>query len=306
MAEKGSKIGKLGGPLLDAASKAAGKVVERPSQAGEDAARELGERIQGRAAHTASRSRGVWGLLLQVAGGRLAPTRRGRAQMIERGKSWNDSENALAGGIARSEHDAGYREGGVAGGKAALVDQVGRGGRIAEQAVIQLVGSSSWVEFQGSVIGRRGHNQGKRVTETAAWQSSLSEPANSQLWVEVGKKRPDLTPDVQQGAERALGYSYDSVPGNRRGLLDDLDRLCLAEAMRRFDAGVLSGLHEGIFSEIARLGDPLLSQQLFDTLHNIANSPGTVGRDAIGSLLGPRAIAIDHALAPIRQSYSTI
>lgn len=302
MAEKGSKIGKLGGPLLGGVSSILGKVAERPSQAGEDAARDLGERLQDRAANRAAR-RG--GFLVQILGGRLLPTRRAEAQMIQRGNEWNTNENNLAAGISRRQHDMAYREGGVTAGKAALVEVVGRGGRTAEQAIIQLIGSSSWVEFQNSII-QQGRNQGKRVTEVGAWQNVLSEPANNQLWAEVGRRRPDLTPDVQQSAERALGYRYGEVPGTQRGLLDNLSRLCLAEAIRRFDAGVLPGLHEGIFNEVARLNDQALSQHLLDSLRNIANAPGDVGRNALGSLLGPRAAAIDTALAPIGENYSSI
>lgn len=300
--EKVSKIGKLGGPILGKLSDAVGKAAERPSRAGGDKARELGERIQGRAAHRAARG---GGFLMQLLGGRILPTRRAEAQMIQRGNEWNTRENELAAGRARRMHDSAYREGGVVAGKAALVEAVGRRGRDAEQAVIQLLGSNSWIEFQNSVI-QRGRDQGKRVTEVAAWQNVLSEPGNNQLWAEVARRRPDLTPDVQQSAERALGYRFDEVPGSQRMLLDNLSRLCSAEAIRRFDATMLPGLHEGIFSEVGRLNDLALSHQLFTTLRNIKNTGGTVGRDALGSLLGPRALAIDTALAPIGESYSSI
>ncbi|OGL36726.1 hypothetical protein A3F38_02310 [Candidatus Saccharibacteria bacterium RIFCSPHIGHO2_12_FULL_48_21] len=307
MAKIGKHLGKLGGPLLGGAGEAIDRATERPTQAGADAARDVGERIQGRAAYSATRRRGnfLTNIVAQLAGGRKSPTRRGRAALIQRGNEWAQRENELAAGVARSRHDSAYREGGVVAGKAALVELAGGGGRTAEQAIIQLIGSSSYVEFQGSVI-QRGRNRGKRVTEIGAWQNVLSDPANSQLWVEVGRRRPDLTPDVLQSAENAAGYRFDDVPGNQRALLDDLNRLCLAEAMQRFDAGVLPGLHEGIFNEIERSNDPVLAQQLFDRLRIIANVPGTVGRDALGALAGPRGQAIDRALVPIGESYSSI
>lgn len=308
MAEKGSKIGKLGGPLLGGVSSILGKAAEHPSQAGEDAARDLGERLQGRAAHRASR-RG--GFLTQIVGGRLSPTRRAEAELIQRGNEWARAQDERTSSIVRRRHDQAYRRGGIAAGKASLVESAGQAGRgdlnrrEAQQGVIQLLGSNSWVEIQNSVI-QRGRNQGKRITKTRAWQETLSNPDNSQLWSETARRRPDLTPDVIQGAQRVAGYEYDQVLGNRPDLLDELDRLCLAEAISRFDAGVLPGLHEGIFSEMARLNDQALSQHLFNNLRNITNAPGDVGRNALGALLGPRAVAIDAALAPIGESYSSI
>lgn len=303
MAEKGSKIGGLGGPLLGAAAKALGKAAERPTQAGEDKARELGERLQGRAAN---RYRRRGGFLMQLLGGRLLPTRRAGAQLVQRGEQWNENENALSRSVVGSRHDAAYRRGGVAAAKAALVEVVGsRRHRDAEQAIIQLINTSSWVEIQGSLIPR-GRHAGKRVTKTQAWQNTLSEPNNSQLWVEVARRRPDLTPDIIQAAEQAAGYTYDQLSGANVAHLDWLDNHCLTEAIGRFDAGVLPSLHQGIFQEVARLNNPALSQHLYDSLHNIANAPGDVGRNAIGSLLGPREQAINDALAPIGQSYNTI
>jgi hypothetical protein len=248
---------------------------------------------------------------MQLLGGRLSPTRRGEAKMIQRGDEWAKGQNERALSIVNTGYSAGARRGGVNAGKAALVEMAGsaRWGdlnrRVTEQAVVQLIGTSSWIEIQNSPI-QRGRNSGKRVTKTRAWQNAISNPDNSQLWSEVAKRRPDLTPDVIQGAQRVAGYEYDEVPGSRPDLLDELDRLCLIEAIDRFDAGVLPGLHQGIFEEVARLNDRNLSQHLFDSLRHIRNAPGNVGRDALGSLLGPREMAIDAALEPIGQSYSTI
>src|SRR5437588_6211886 len=113
MAEQPKKLGNVGGPLLGAGHKIISKAMERPTQASANAARDVGERVQGRAAHEAGRRRGFGSLLLQLAGGRTRPTQRARAQMIQRGQEWNTNENALAAGQARSEYDSAFREGGV-------------------------------------------------------------------------------------------------------------------------------------------------------------------------------------------------
>ena len=308
MKETGSKLGKLGGPLLGGAGKIVDRVLDRPSQAAADTARDMGERAQGRAAHRASRTGNI---VMQMLGGRKLPTRRAEAQMIQRGNEWSRSQNELAAGTVRSRHDTAYLQGGVASGKAALVEAAGAGSRrdsirrASEQAVIQLINTNSWIEIQNSLIPS-GRNGGKRITKTRVWQDTLSRPDNSQLWAEVARRRPDLTPDIIQSAQNAAGYEYDQVPGTQPALLDALDRLCIAEAISRFDATTLPNLHEGIFNEIARLNDPVLSQHLYNSLSTIAHAPGDIGPNALGALAGPRAVAIDTALAPIGQNYATI
>ena len=305
MAEKGSKIGKLGGPILGGISGALGKAAEKPTEAGGNAARDLGERIQGKAAYEAGRSRGIGRrVLLSLFGGQTLPTRRATAERDQRGIQWNSREDELSAGVIRGRFESASRERGVAAGKAAIVEVVGRGGRDARQGIIFLIGTESWVEFQGARI-QRGRHQGKRATEVQAWQDVISQDTTGELWGKVTRMRPDRTPDVIQAAEADIGVRYEQLTGGDPRL-EGLSRRCLEIAIGRFGPSGLPGMHEGIFQEVARLNDPALSQQLFDTLRNIKNAPGDVGRNALGSLLGPREVAINAALAPIHETYTGI
>lgn len=315
MAEKIPKnIGDAGGPILGGIHRAIKGMAKRPTDAAGTRVEAAGKRFQGRMAHRASQAENpVARIALANLGGQFFPTRRASVARSQRGLEQNAADNEQSIAVLRSRYE---RAGSVAAGKAQWVESTRNGGRDAEQAIILLLGSDSWKELQDLLI-QGGRNQGKRVTEIAEWQHALSDPYNPKsgdLWKLVGGRRPDLTPDVQQGAEQALStaygqqLTYGSIPGNMRHLLDQLSYLSLTEAVnKRVGVSNLAGLHESFFTEIGRMADPTLSTDLIGKLRVIKAIPFT-GPQALGhfSDAGPKQAAIDAALASIGESYATI
>lgn len=125
--EKLSKVGKLGGPLLGGAADIVGKAARRPTEAGEQAARGLTERLRGRAAYRANRTGGfVTRIVFSLMGNQVLPTRRQTAARIERGNSWNAQENQQVERILVNRYNNSTS---VAEGKQTWVDACRRGGR---------------------------------------------------------------------------------------------------------------------------------------------------------------------------------
>ena len=210
---------------------------------------------------------------------------------------------------------------GVEAGKQALIDIAGNDGgsvtakRAAQAAVKQLIDTHSEIELQKSrILG--GANQGRRVNEVYMWRDTITN--SPPHYSAINNSRPDLAPDLeesaQEAASRRLGreVKYETASAADRHQIDvEKSRI----AIERLTPEQAAQAHYGFYRDIGRVGaepaiDPRtnapildaagnpmnISQLLAQRLIDFNNSPGTVGRSAVGSLHGGKQEHVDAAL----------
>lgn len=236
--------------------------------------------------------------LRRVQSGHPLPTERSRRLAIAAGDKWaaerNDEANALVQRSYEKALSGGYLDGdgkrwrpGVGAAKQALVDIAGTDKkddasiRAAQAADKMLLDTSSWIEMQSSKI-TTGANKGKRVFETEAFRSTLSN--SPQHYSSTIRSRPDMAPDVLESAAQKdkSGEFIRDAQGNI--VIDPKKRL--EEAIKRLSPEDVPSIHQGFFEEIAELGDPEVSSHLAERLTTFAESGSPAGANAVASLQG--------------------
>jgi len=210
---------------------------------------------------------------------------------------------------------------GVPAGKQALVDLAGNDGtsvtdqRAAQAAQKLLIDTHSEIELQKSQI-QGGRHQGRRSNEVASWKSNIT--SSPQHYGAINGSRPDFAPDLIESAEDAASrrlkkpVEYDTAnAADRREIDVEKSRI----AIERLTPEQAASVHYGFYDDIGRIGGepaidsktgtPILdaagnpmniSQLLAAKLQDFHDAPGTVGRNAVGSLHGGKQEHVDAAL----------
>lgn len=271
----------------------------------------LGDRLRGQAAHESGKHGRVLNALFGLAGGRLMPTRQAHGELILRDEKWDAKENELSGSVMNRTAEGTTTAHGVEATKLKYIEVAGgKDQRMARLAILELVKlcqmTGKWDELQGVQIPE-GINEGLRVSELPVWQKALGQPGSEAVNQTVLAARPDMAVEVIQAAEAKAGFRYaDAGPHNRQNL-DYLSTLAVEEAINTYVLlGSIGKIDKSFFLEVARLNDKNLSQLLFDRLRTI-KSIGEVGVYALGHFAGGASqLAVDAALAPIGERFSTI
>ncbi len=220
---------------------------------------------------------------------------------------------------------------GVAAGKQALIDISGNDGtsvtdqRAAQAAQKLLIDTHSEIELQSAQI-QGGKHQGKRANEVKSWKTNIT--SSPPHYSAINGSRPDLAPDLIESAEgaasRRLGrqVTYDkSSAADRRQI--DVEKARIA--IERLTPEQAAQVHYGFYDDVGKIGgeaavdgkgnailDPTtglpmnISQLLANRLKDFKASPGPVGANAVGSLVGGKQEHVDAALAAAGTNLDTI
>lgn len=219
---------------------------------------------------------------------------------------------------------------GVEASKQALIDIAGNDGksvtakRAAQAAVKQLIDTHSEIELQKSRI-QGGKNQGRRVNEVGMWREAIT--SSPPHYSTINGSRPDMAPDLEESAQEAATrrlqragiipagreLKYETAKASERREID-VEKARIA--IERLTPEQAAQVHYGFYDDIAHVGaeaaihpqtglqitdaagNPMnISQLLAQRLFDFNNSPGTVGRSAVGSLYGGKQEHVDRALA---------
>lgn len=231
-----------------------------------------------------------------------------------------DKKHAAFDRVATREQASKEMLTGVEAGKQALIDISGndekdRFGRTsdakvraAQAANKQLIDTHSEIELQSGRV-QYGEHAGMRASETTTWRTTLTN--SPPHYAAINNSRPDMAPDVIEGAEKGLGYTYqqayaDPDASSRAFKVRELDKARLSTAITRLTPEALSSAHYGLFQDITGTGDVNLSQEFATVLKNFQNSGSTVGVNAVGSLRGGKERHVNDALAAAGQTLNDI
>lgn len=247
-------------------------------------------------------------VIRRIQSGHYMPTERSRRQTIARGDEWaakqTDQATALVNNVAYNAFHKGFRDPetgkfvtdkdgniikGVQAQKLAMNEIAGNAyetdaeKRAARQAVHRMRETSSWIEFQSARV-RSGPNEGRRIVELPAWRDQLVRDGSD--YGAVTGSRPDLAPDVIEGAQKTVALRH-KVDLGKMGMRDfnkftgdhqtEIDEARLRSAIGRLKPGDVERVHFGFFEDVQRIADketgfePVLEQAKSDAKSNGIN-----------------------------------
>lgn len=302
------------------------------------------ERKQGEKANdynpSGSRAHRMW---TRARSGNVMPTARGQRLLIAQGDKWANERNDEAKALIQRRSQVALKEGftdgngkvyqpGVEASKAVLMEAAGNSGtsdadvRASKAAIRELLDTSSWIEIENSKI-TTGDNAGKRIFETDNWRAAIS--TSPQHYSQVIRSRPDLAPDVLDGAikaapkaarEAATRTATDPVTGimdvdkfneeYEKELPRQQQKARLMTALERMKPEDVPSIHQGLFQDIAELGDADTTALLADRLNTFATSGSPAGANAISALQGQAMAeivngALGHGLVKYKKDPKT-